>query len=81
MCIEIKIKIGSKPISTSKENIPRTMKIVGACYICGGPAMNTCSFCGQIVCRECYIPEGGSCVACKQRLTGEDKEFKPLKRF
>ena len=58
------------------------MKLVGSCYICGAPAMNTCSFCGRLACRECYEVASGSCVACRKKaIPDDDAGFDDLEPF
>jgi hypothetical protein len=38
------------------------------CGICGREgAENVCRICGQLVCRDCYLPEEGLCLKCSRR--------------
>ncbi len=58
------------------------MKLVGSCYICGAPAMNTCSFCGRLACRECFEVVSGSCAACRKKaIPDEDAGDEDIGRF
>jgi Zn-finger nucleic acid-binding protein len=38
--------------------------MVGLCYICGKPALDTCTTCGQAVCEEHVNTKTGICVRC-----------------
>ena len=51
-------------------------KLVGSCHICGAPAMNTCRFCGRLVCRGCYEPEHGACVSCRGKHGDKNQKDK-----
>ncbi len=42
--------------------------IRGLCYICGRPAGNVCSICGNAVCDQHYIPELRACTLCASKM-------------
>lgn len=38
--------------------------MVGLCYICGKPALDTCTTCGQPICEEHINAKTGICINC-----------------
>ncbi|MGQ9583564.1 MAG: orotate phosphoribosyltransferase [Thermoplasmatota archaeon] len=45
---------------------------MGACYVCGRPAMLSCPLCGRVVCNQCLDPGGRVCRPCRRRMESQD---------